>query len=136
LTRAVFRATQKCATDGYILTNYHAVGQADEIDVTLMDKREFTAKVVGTDRKTDLALIKINTDEPLPFATLGDSRQVQVGAWVLAIGNPFGFNLTATNGIVSATGRALGGNYDTFIQTDASINPGNSGGPCSILAGK
>ncbi|MGD0074592.1 MAG: DegQ family serine endoprotease [Candidatus Binataceae bacterium] len=115
--------------DGYILTNNHVVGNADEIKVTLMDKREYTAKVVGKDAKTDVALIKINTTEKLPAATLGDSSQTQVGDWVVAIGNPFGFSLTVTAGIVSAKGRALGGNYDDFIQTDASINPGNSGGP-------
>ncbi len=115
--------------DGYILTNYHVVGGADEIHVTLMDKREFTAKVVGKDQKTDLALIKIDTKQPLPVAVLGDSDHTQVGDWVVAIGNPFGFNLTVTAGIVSAKGRILGGNYDDFIQTDASINPGNSGGP-------
>jgi len=115
--------------DGYILTNFHVVGHADEIHVTLMDKREFTAKVVGKDQKTDLALIKINTNQPLPSAVLGDSARSQVGDWVLAIGSPFGFNLTVTSGIISAEGRALGGNYDNFIQTDASINPGNSGGP-------
>ena len=115
--------------DGYILTNNHVVGHADEIHVTLLDKREFTAKVVGKDPKTDLALIKIDTKQPLPSATLGDSEQTEVGDWVVAIGSPFGFNLTVTSGIVSAKGRALGGNYDNFIQTDASINPGNSGGP-------
>ena len=115
--------------DGYIMTNNHVVGHADEIHVTLMDKREFTAKVVGKDPKTDLALIKINTNQELPYAVLGDSTKADVGDWVLAIGSPFGFNLTVTSGIISAKGRALGGNYDDFIQTDASINPGNSGGP-------
>ena len=115
--------------DGYILTNNHVVGNADEIKVTLMDKREYTAKVIGKDSKTDLALIKIDTTEKLPAATLGDSTNAQVGDWVVAIGNPFGFSLTVTAGIVSAKGRALGGSYDDFIQTDASINPGNSGGP-------
>ncbi len=115
--------------DGYILTNNHVVGHADEIHVTLLDKREFTAKVVGKDPKTDLALIKIDTNQPLPAASLGDSDVTEVGDWVVAIGSPFGFNLTVTSGIVSAKGRALGGNYDNFIQTDASINPGNSGGP-------
>ncbi len=122
--------------DGYILTNYHVVGHADKINVTLMDKREFTAKVVGTDPKTDLALIKINTNQPLPYASLGDSHKVEVGDWVVAIGNPFGFNLTVTTGIVSAKGRALGGNYDNYIQTDASINPGNSGGPLFNTSGQ
>ena len=117
------------SSDGYILTNYHVVGHADEIHVTLMDKREFTAKVIGKDQKTDIAVIKIDTNQPLPAASLGDSAKAQVGDWVLAIGSPFGFNLTVTSGIISAEGRALGGNYDNFIQTDASINPGNSGGP-------
>lgn len=117
------------SSDGYILTNNHVVGHADEIHVTLLDKREFTAKVIGKDPKTDLALIKIDTNQPLSAATLGDSNQTEVGDWVMAIGSPFGFNLTVTSGIVSAKGRALGGNYDSFIQTDASINPGNSGGP-------
>jgi serine protease Do len=115
--------------DGYILTNNHVVGGAEEIHVTLMDKREFTAKVIGKDAKTDLALIKIDTKEPLPAAQLGNSDGTEVGDWVVAIGNPFGFTLTVTAGIVSAKGRILGGNYDDFIQTDASINPGNSGGP-------
>ena len=115
--------------DGYILTNNHVVGSADEINVTLMDKREFKAKVVGKDPKTDLALIKIDAKDPLPAATLGVSATTQVGDWVVAIGNPFGFSLTVTAGIVSAKGRALGGNYDNYLQTDASINPGNSGGP-------
>jgi serine protease Do len=115
--------------DGYILTNNHVVGGAEEIHVTLMDKREFKAKVIGKDPKTDIALIKIDTKQPLPVAGLGDSDKTQVGDWVIAIGNPFGFSLTVTAGIVSAKGRMLGGNYDDFIQTDASINPGNSGGP-------
>jgi serine protease Do len=115
--------------DGFILTNNHVVGRADEIHVTLMDKREFTAKVIGKDPKTDLALIKIETKQQMPYAMLGDSNKSDVGDWVLAIGSPFGFNLTVTSGIISAKGRALGGNYDNFIQTDASINPGNSGGP-------
>jgi serine protease Do len=122
--------------DGYILTNNHVVGNADTIQVTLMDKREFTAKVIGKDSKTDLALIKINTKEPLPYAGLGNSEATEVGDWVVAIGNPFGFSLTVTAGIVSAKGRALGGNYDEFIQTDAAINPGNSGGPLFDVNGK
>src|SRR5579875_2374450 len=122
--------------DGYILTNNHVVGHADEIHVTLMDKREFTAKVIGKDAKTDLALIKINTNQPLPSAVLGDSATAEVGDWVMAIGSPFGFNLTVTSGIISAKGRALGGNYDEFIQTDAAINPGNSGGPLFDVNGK
>ncbi|SRR5579875_537921 len=115
--------------DGYILTNYHVVEHANRIKVTLMDGREYNAKVIGKDQKTDLALIKINAGQPLPAAQLGDSSKAKIGDWVIAIGNPFGFNLTVTSGIISAKGRALGGNYDNYIQTDASINPGNSGGP-------
>lgn len=115
--------------DGYILTNDHVVGKATQIHVTLMDKREFTAKVIGKDHRTDLALIKINAHKPLPCAQLGSSHDMHVGDWVLAVGNPFGFTLTATTGIISAKGRVLGGSYDEFLQTDAAINPGNSGGP-------
>ena len=123
--------------DGYILTNNHVVGGAESIHVTLMDKREFTAKVIGKDPKTDLALIKIDTKEALPAAALGDSDQTEVGDWVVAIGNPFGFSLTVTAGIVSAKGRVLGsGPYDDYLQTDASINPGNSGGPLFNTAGE
>jgi serine protease Do len=122
--------------DGYILTNDHVVGHADEIHVTLLDKREFTAKVVGKDQKTDLALIKIATNQGLPYAALGDSTKAEVGDPVMAIGSPFGFNLSVTSGIISAKGRALGGNYDDFIQTDASINPGNSGGPLFNTSGQ
>ncbi len=124
------------SSDGYILTNNHVVGGAEEIHVTLMDKREFTAKVIGKDAKTDLALIKIDSKDPLPVAELGNSDAEDVGDWVVAIGNPFGFTLTTTAGIVSAKGRMLGGNYDDFIQTDASINPGNSGGPLFNTAGQ
>src|SRR5581483_2737622 len=99
-------------------------------------QREFKAKVIGKDEKTDLALIKIDAKEPLPYAQLGDSDTIEVGDWVIAIGNPFGFSLTVTSGLVSAKGRALGGNYDNFIQTDASINPGNSGGPLFNTEGR
>jgi serine protease Do len=115
--------------DGYILTNNHVVGAADEIKVTLSDKREFSAKVIGKDQKTDLALIKITTKDALPSAPLGDSDKTEIGDWVIAIGNPFDVGMTVTAGIVSAKGKILGGNYDDYIQTDASINPGNSGGP-------
>jgi serine protease Do len=115
--------------DGYVLTNYHVVEHANRIKVKLMDGREFSARTIGADEKTDVALIKIDAGKPLPFAQLGDSNQAEVGDWIIAIGNPFGFNLTVTAGIISAKGRALGGNYDNYIQTDASINPGNSGGP-------
>lgn len=124
--------------DGYIITNYHVVDQADEIKVKLSDGREFKAKVLGRDEATDLALIKIT--EPsgnLPVLVLGDSEKMRVGDWVLAIGNPFGLEHTVTQGIISATGRAIGsGPYDDFLQTDAPINPGNSGGPLINLRGE
>ncbi len=116
--------------DGLILTNNHVVEGASEIMVNLPDEREYPATVLGRDPKTDLAVIKVEAGLDLPVANLGDSEQVRVGDWVMAIGNPFGLSNTVTAGIVSATGRAIGaGPYDDFIQTDASINPGNSGGP-------
>jgi serine protease Do len=116
--------------DGVILTNNHVVENAKEITVTLADKHEYSAKVLGRDPKTDLAVIKIDAKGDLPVAKLGDSGALQVGDWVMAIGNPFGLSNTVTAGIVSAKGRVIGaGPYDDFIQTDASINPGNSGGP-------
>ncbi|MGE5247097.1 MAG: DegQ family serine endoprotease [Verrucomicrobiota bacterium] len=123
--------------DGYILTNNHVVDKADEVTVTLLDKEEFRAKVVGTDPKTDIALIKISAPKKLPYVKLGDSEKLEVGEWVIAIGNPFGLGHTVTAGIVSAKGRIIGsGPYDDFIQTDASINPGNSGGPLFNLKGE
>ncbi|HEY6007798.1 MAG TPA: Do family serine endopeptidase, partial [Geobacteraceae bacterium] len=116
--------------DGYILTNNHVVTGADEIKVKLSDGREFKGSVKGGDDKLDLALIKIEAKDHLPVAPLGDSDAIEVGEWVMAIGNPFGLSQTVTAGIVSAKGRVIGsGPYDDFIQTDASINPGNSGGP-------
>lgn len=122
---------------GYILTNNHVVAGADEIKVRLSDGREFKGEVKGADDKLDLALVKINTKEHLPVAELGNSDDIKVGEWVLAIGNPFGLSQTVTAGIVSATGRVIGsGPYDDFIQTDASINPGNSGGPLFDADGK
>src|SRR5262245_44836659 len=112
--------------DGVIITNNHVVENAKEILVTLTDKREYTAKVLGRDPKTDLAVLKIQSKGDLPVAELGDSESLQVGDWVMAIGNPFGLSNTVTAGIVSAKGRSIGaGPYDNFIQTDASINPGN-----------
>ena len=115
--------------DGYILTNNHVIDGATDIKVSLRDKREFAGHVIGRDPKTDVAIVKIDATG-LPSATLGDSAKLQVGDYVLAIGDPFGIGETVTNGIVSATGR--GGldieNYEDFIQTDAPINPGNSGG--------
>ena len=116
--------------EGYILTNNHVVDGADDIRVTLLDGRSYDAEVTGRDPKTDIALIKIKPENGLPVATLGDSDALQVGEWVIAIGNPFGFGHTVTAGVVSAKDRTIGaGPYDAFIQTDASINPGNSGGP-------
>ncbi len=116
--------------DGFILTNNHVVEKTDEIKVKLADGKEYDAKIIGRDPKTDLALIRIKTDKPLTPLPLGDSEKLEVGEWVVAIGNPFGLGHTVTAGIVSAKYRQLGaGAYDNFIQTDASINPGNSGGP-------
>jgi len=125
------------SNDGYLLTNNHVVEGATEVDVTLADKREFKARIVGRDPKTDLAIVKIDAGGKLPAAKIGDSDQLQVGDWVLAIGNPFGLSHTVTSGIVSAKGRVIGaGPYDDFIQTDASINPGNSGGPLFNMRGE
>ena len=123
--------------DGLILTNNHVVENAHEITVTLTDKQQYKAKILGRDPKTDLAVIKIQTPASLPTAPLGDSDELRVGDWVIAIGNPFGLSNTVTSGIVSAKGRSIGaGPYDDFIQTDASINPGNSGGPLFNMAGE
>ena len=116
--------------EGYILTNNHVIENAGMIMVKLANEKEYEAKVVGRDPRTDLALIKINARGDLPVVRLGDSEGLQVGDWVIAIGNPFGLGQTVTAGIVSAKGRVIGqGPYDDFIQTDAAINPGNSGGP-------
>jgi serine protease Do len=116
--------------NGTILTNYHVVADAQKITVRLSDKREFPAKVTASDPKTDIAVLKIDVKENLPVARLGDSSRLEVGEWVMAVGNPFGLDSTVTSGIVSAKGRHIGaGPYDDFIQTDAPINPGNSGGP-------
>ncbi len=123
--------------DGYILTNYHVVDSADSVKVTLADGREFTAKVVSTDKKTDIAVLKVDAHD-LPAITFANSSDVQVGDRVLAIGNPFGIGETVTSGIVSATGRsgAVGLDYEDFIQTDAAINPGNSGGALVDMQGR
>jgi len=122
--------------DGYILTNAHVVEAADEITVKLTDKREFKAKVIGADRRTDVALIKIEA-AGLPAVRFGDPNKLRVGEWVLAIGSPFGFENTVTAGIVSAKGRSLPQeNYVPFIQTDVAVNPGNSGGPLFNLRGE
>ncbi len=129
---------------GHILTNYHVIEDADEIVVTLDDdgaEKEYSATLVGSDPKTDIALIKINRDagddKDFPFLKLGSSENLEVGEWVVAIGNPFGLSHTVTVGVVSALGRSIGaGPYDEFIQTDASINPGNSGGPLINIEGQ
>ncbi len=122
--------------DGYILTNEHVVEAANEVLVTTRDGNEYRASVLGTDPKTDVALLKINAGHDLSVAPLGNSDDVKVGQWVMAIGNPFGFGHSVTAGIVSAKGRFIPGAYDEFIQTDASINPGNSGGPLIDLKGE
>jgi serine protease Do len=124
---------------GFILTNEHVIDDATRIQVSLDgDSRHFTARVIGSDKDTDLAVIKIDTDEDLPVATMGNSDGVQVGDWVLAFGSPFGFSSTVTAGIVSAMNRAAEGQgqFQRFIQTDAAINPGNSGGPLVNMAGE
>jgi serine protease Do len=119
------------SNDGEVLTNYHVVRNAETIKVKLADQTEYEARLIGKDDRTDLALVKIRrSGGNMPFARLGSSSQLEVGDWVMAIGNPFGLEHTVTAGIVSAKGRVIGaGPYDNFIQTDASINPGNSGGP-------
>jgi serine protease Do len=123
--------------DGTILTNNHVIENAQKIVVRLADDRQFTAKVIGSDEKTDLAVIKIDVKGDLPVAPLGDSDQLKVGEWILAMGSPFGLQNRVTAGIVSAKSRQIGaGPYDDFIQTDASINPGNSGGPMINASGE
>jgi serine protease Do len=124
------------SADGYILTNAHVVSSADEITVKLNDKREFRAEIIGVDRKTDIALLKIEARN-LPKVTQGDPSKLRVGEWVVAIGSPFGFESSVTAGIVSAKGRSLAQeNYVPFIQTDVAINPGNSGGPLFNMKGE
>jgi serine protease Do len=124
------------SADGYILTNNHVVQDAVKVKVYDIDKKEFTAKIIGTDPKTDLALLKVNVQN-VPYLPLGDSNSVEVGEWVLAIGNPFNQDLTVTSGIISAKGRQLGmAQYEDFLQTDAAINMGNSGGPLINMKGE
>ena len=124
------------SADGYVVTNYHVVAEADEIMVRLSDKRVLPAELVGSDRYSDVALLKLKANN-LPVAQIGDARSIKVGAWVLAIGSPYGFDHSVTAGIVSAKGRSLpNANYVPFIQTDVAINPGNSGGPLIDLNGK
>lgn len=122
--------------DGYVITNHHVIKDAEEVVVRLQDRRELVAKIVGSDRRSDIALLKLEAKD-LPVVRLGSSENLKVGAWVLAIGSPFGFDHSATAGIVSAKGRNLpSDNYVPFIQTDVAINPGNSGGPLFNLEGE
>ncbi len=123
------------SSDGYIITNHHVVNNADEIIVKLKDRRQFVAKLIGSDESSDIALLKVDAKN-LPMVKQGSSAKLKVGEWVLAIGTPFGFEQSATAGIVSAKGRSLpNGNYVPFIQTDVAINPGNSGGPLFDMDG-
>src|SRR5215470_3819425 len=123
---------------GYVLTNFHVVKGADSVTVRLNDRHEFRGRIVGSDPKTDLAVVKFEPDHELALATLGNSDVLRVGEWAIAIGNPFGLDQTVTVGVISATGRSDVGiaTYENFIQTDASINPGNSGGPLLNLHGE
>ena len=123
------------SADGYIMTNAHVVDGADELVVTLTDKREFKARLIGADKRTDVALVKIDATG-LPSVKIGDSNRLKVGEWVMAIGSPFGLENSVTAGIVSAKARDIPGDYVPFIQTDVAINPGNSGGPLINLRGE
>jgi len=123
--------------DGYIVTNHHVVGGSDRITVQFKDKKEYEAKLIGTDKKSDLAVIKIDADSDLPYLELGNSDEVRVGHWAIAIGAPFNMDYSMTVGVVSQKARSVGLNvYENYIQTDASINPGNSGGPLLNIKGE
>jgi serine protease Do len=122
--------------DGYIVTNNHVIEGADDIEIDFENHDHFKAKLVGTDKKTDIALLKIESKTPLPYVSFGDSDKMRVGDWVLAMGNPLGQGFSVSAGIVSARGRELSGTYDDFIQTDAAINKGNSGGPLFNMDGQ
>ncbi len=124
------------SADGYIVTNNHVIEGADEIEIEFFSGNRLKAKLVGTDPKTDIALLKVDSPEPLPFVTFGDSDHMRVGDWVMAMGNPLGQGFSVSAGIVSARGRELQGTYDDFIQTDAAINKGNSGGPLFNMDGQ
>ena len=124
------------SADGFIVTNNHVIQGADEIQIEFFSGEEMVAEVVGTDPNTDLALLKVEADEPLPFVPWGSSDDLRVGDWVMAVGNPLGQGFSVSAGIVSARGRALSGSFDDYIQTDAAINRGNSGGPLFNLAGE
>lgn len=124
-------------SSGLIVTNAHVIGDAEEIEITLFNDRKLEANIIGIDKKTDIALLKITTNKPLPSVSWGNSDNMKVGDWILAIGNPFGLGGTVTSGIISARARDIhAGPYDDFIQTDAAINKGNSGGPMFNMAGK
>tara|TARA_B100001063_G_scaffold247366_1_gene293389 strand:- start:28648 stop:30051 length:1404 start_codon:yes stop_codon:yes gene_type:complete len=123
--------------DGYIITNNHVIEDSQQLSVTLNDNRTLTAKIIGTDPKTDIALLKVESDEQLPYTTFGDSDTAKIGEWVLAVGNPFNLTSTVTAGIISAKSRDLSGqSTQSFIQTDAAVNPGNSGGALVNTAGE
>ena len=122
--------------DGYIVTNNHVIEGADDIEIEFFSGNRLKAKLVGTDPKTDIALLKVQSDAPLPFVPFGDSNVMRVGDWVVAMGNPLGQGFSVSAGIVSARGRSLSGTYDDYIQTDAAINRGNSGGPLFNLDGE
>ena len=124
------------SADGYVVTNNHVIENADQIEIEFFDGRFMEASVVGTDPKTDVALLKVKTKDKLSFVSFGDSNESKVGDWVLAIGNPLGQGFSVSAGIISARGRALSGSYDDFIQTDAAINRGNSGGPLFNMDGE
>ncbi len=125
------------SADGYVVTNNHVVEGADEVTVTFLDQREMKAKVVGTDPKTDLALLKLDASDPLPFVAWGTSADARVGDWIISVGNPFGLGHSVTTGIISARGRTIGaGPYDDFLQISAPINRGNSGGPTFNIEGE
>ncbi len=124
------------SADGYIVTNNHVIEGADEISIEFFSGERLDAKLVGTDLKTDIALLKVDTDKPLPFVAFGDSDAMRVGDWVMAMGNPLGQGFSVSAGIISARGRELSGTYDDFLQTDAAINKGNSGGPLFNLDGQ
>ena len=126
------------SSDGYVLTNHHVIEDASEITISLNDRREFKAKLIGSDKKADVAVLKIKSEQDLPFLNLGNSDEVKVGDWVVAIGSPYRLNFSVTAGIVSAKTRSVPGretSYIPFIQSDVAINPGNSGGPLFNMDG-
>ncbi|MCP2669831.1 Do family serine endopeptidase [Maricaulaceae bacterium EIL42A08] len=123
-------------TDGLVVTNHHVIDDADEVEVVLQDGRVLPAEIIGRDPATDLAVLRVDAGEPLPFVRFGDSDTLRVGEWVVAIGNPFGLGGSLTAGVVSAQGRDIGGRYDDYVQTDVAINSGNSGGPLFNMDGE